>query len=313
MIGLAVSQSNKNVAWLVWNTCFSKPKAWFLNISCIFSIFEKIHINVNFFKLCLNYKKLEDISRLMVFIWSKSVQWFQRYSLLNLGVFFSPHLQRTFVKKTICNTKDIRLPNFRPLRTRSPWPRSWRSNKTILLIGHFASNSQRFISDLSSRTRDCTVLHSAADARCRPTSAPVKSALNASDPTNGRSVEADIPRGRSMNSTRRSTPNRSATRRWRAISFPVTCHRARTACRWRAAIRRCIWACCNVKKTTYKMDNLRHYIIHEYNSYFTVFCEQSERALNAREYQSQTSFSPLLSGVSDMSFNTGATGGHAMD
>jgi len=32
-----------------------------------FSIFEKIHINMKFHQIFLNCKKLEDISRLMVF------------------------------------------------------------------------------------------------------------------------------------------------------------------------------------------------------------------------------------------------------
>jgi len=38
----------------------------------------------------MHFKKHEDTSRLMVFTRSKSVQWSQRYSLFNLGVFFSP-------------------------------------------------------------------------------------------------------------------------------------------------------------------------------------------------------------------------------
>jgi len=61
-----------------------------------------------FFQQFWNCKKLGDISRLMVFTCSTSVHWFQRYSLLNFGVFSPPHLQRTFVN-TICNTKVNKL------------------------------------------------------------------------------------------------------------------------------------------------------------------------------------------------------------
>jgi len=35
----------------------------------------------------VNSDNLKDISLLMVFTWSTSVQWFQRYCLLNVGVF----------------------------------------------------------------------------------------------------------------------------------------------------------------------------------------------------------------------------------
>jgi len=52
----------------------------------LFSILKNTHKYKTFSKhfYC---KELQDISRLMVFTGSKSVQWFQRYSLLNFGVF----------------------------------------------------------------------------------------------------------------------------------------------------------------------------------------------------------------------------------
>jgi len=47
------------------------------------------------FQKVLNLEKLEDISRLMVFTWSKSVHRLQRYYLLNLGVQLPVNVEQT--------------------------------------------------------------------------------------------------------------------------------------------------------------------------------------------------------------------------
>jgi len=98
MIEYAVFQSNTNIAWF-WRSL----KFDFL-FKILFSVLKKTQKYVFFQNKFAFLKKLEDISLRMVCTWSKSVQWFQRYSLLNLGFSPPPRLQWTFVK-IICPTK----------------------------------------------------------------------------------------------------------------------------------------------------------------------------------------------------------------
>jgi len=58
-------------------------------IKSVFLVFfTKIHINKYDFKIVLNRKNLKISQVKWCFSLSKSVRWFQRYSLLQLGVFF---------------------------------------------------------------------------------------------------------------------------------------------------------------------------------------------------------------------------------